>query len=79
MKNRSVRTHRLDEFLGNLSFSALADLAGTYGVMRQSGVVPFGLDEVIWLSAAAAAPFGPLALTVYSLGELLTGPMQALF
>ena len=49
----------------------LADLGSAYRVIQETRVVPFGWREVTWLAAAAAMPFLPLMLTVFSVEDLV--------
>jgi hypothetical protein len=41
--------------------------------------VPFGLEDIIRLAAATAAPLAPLLLTVFPLEELITRLVQIVF
>jgi hypothetical protein len=57
--------------LGTGDIQSLADLGNSYEVVRKMRVVPFGLDDVIALVVATAAPLLPLALTMMPLAELV--------
>lgn len=67
-----------EEMLGNPDYSSMVDLGSSYAVMRQMRLVPFGMEEVIWLGIATTAPLLPLALTVFSLDELVAGMVHLL-
>jgi hypothetical protein len=58
---------------------ALQNLAGSYAAATNMRLVPFGRDDVLWLAAVTAAPLLPLALTMFSLQELLTRLVKVLF
>jgi len=60
------------ELLGAADIQSLADLANSYSVVRDMRIFPFGLRDIARLAAATAAPLLPLALTTFSLEELLT-------
>lgn len=61
------------------SVRTLADLGNSYEVVQEMRVVPFGLKDVARLAAATAAPLLPLALTIFSLEELVTRLIKILF
>ena len=60
-----------DEFLGSADIQSLADLGNSYAVVREMGVIPFGVSDVTRLVAATAVPLLPLGLAVFSLEELV--------
>jgi hypothetical protein len=66
------------DLLGTGDIQSLADLGNSMEVVRQMRVVPFGLDDIIGLAVATAAPLLPLTLTMFSLDALLTGVVKAL-
>jgi hypothetical protein len=68
-----------NELLGTPDLQSLADLANSYAVVRNMRIVPFGLDDVIRLTATTAAPLLPLALIVLSPADLLSGLVRILF
>ena len=68
-----------EELLGSGDIQSLADLGNSYNVVTEMRVVPFGLKDVIALTVAAAAPFIPLLLTVFSLEEIATRAIKVLF
>jgi hypothetical protein len=57
----------------------VSNLANSYTAAANMRLVPFGRDDVLWLAAATAAPLLPLALTMFSLQELLTRLVKVLF
>jgi hypothetical protein len=65
--------------LGSADIQSLADLGGSYGLVRDMRPVPFGLDDVTRLAAATAAPIVPLLLTIFSPEELLMRIIKVLF
>jgi hypothetical protein len=68
-----------EELLGAADIQSLADLGGSYGLVRDMRPVPFGLDDVTRLAAATAAPIVPLLLTIFSPEELLLRIIKVLF
>jgi hypothetical protein len=67
------------ELLGTADIQSLADLANSCSVLRGMRVVPFGLEDITRLAAATAAPLLPLALTTFSVEELLTRLIKVIF
>jgi hypothetical protein len=67
------------KLLGTADIQSLADLANSYSVVRQTRIVPFGLEEITRLAAAAAAPLLPLTLLTLSIDELLNRVLKTLF
>jgi hypothetical protein len=59
------------ELLGSGDIQSLADLGNSYAVVREMRAVPFGLQDIGQLAAATAAPLLPLALTIFSLEDLI--------
>jgi hypothetical protein len=68
-----------DELLGTGDIQSLADLGNSYATVQEMRVVPFGLQDIARLTAVTAAPLLPLALTVFSLEELVTRLIKILF
>jgi hypothetical protein len=68
-----------DEFLGTGDIQSLADLGNSYALVREMRLVPFGLDDVGRLAAAAAAPLVPLLLTIFSADELFMRVIKVVF
>lgn len=61
-----------NELLGTGDIQSLADLGNSYSAVREMRIVPFGLEDIVPLVVATAAPLLPLTLTVFSVEELLT-------
>jgi len=59
-----------DELLGSADIQSLADLGNSYALVREMGVVPFGLQDITRLAVTTAVPLLPLGLTIFSLEEL---------
>lgn len=68
-----------EELLGSADFQSLADLGNSYAFVREMRSVPFGLEDITRLAAAAAAPFLPLLLTIFSPEELIMRIIKVLF
>ena len=69
----------VDELLGTGDIQSLADLANSYAVVREMRIAPFGLDDIVLVAAATAAPLLPVMLTVFSLEELFRRLVKILF
>jgi hypothetical protein len=68
-----------EDLLGAADVQSLADLSNGYSVVTSMRPVPFGLDDVTRLAAAAAAPFLPLLLTILSPEELILRLVKVVF
>jgi len=67
-----------DSILGTGDIQSLADLAGSFELIRHMRIVPFGPGVVLGLTAAAIAPMLPLLLLKFRLDELLLGLVRFL-
>ena len=67
------------EALGTGDIQSLADLAGSYDVIREMRVVPFDLKDASRLAIATAVPLSPLLLTIFSPEELMVRVIKLLF
>jgi len=67
------------ELLGTSDIQSMADMTNVYSNVRQMRLVPFGTAEITRLAAATAAPLLPLALTIFSLPELLKFLVKIVF
>lgn len=67
------RAPRDESLLGSADIQSLADLAGSFDIVRSMRPAPFGTRVVVQALAVIAVPFLPLIFTVYSLPELLSG------
>jgi hypothetical protein len=70
---------KTSELLGASDIQSMADLANTCSVVREMRLVPFRLEDVMWLTAATAAPLLPLMLTTFSVDELLAHLIKLIF
>ena len=68
-----------DELLGSGDIQSLADLGNSYAVVREMRVVPFGVEDILRLAVATAAPLLPLGLTVFSFEELIVRVIKIVF
>ena len=68
-----------DELLGTGDIQSLADMGNSYAPVREMSIVPFGINDIVRLAAATAAPLLPLTLTMFSLEESLTRLFKILF
>jgi hypothetical protein len=68
-----------EELLGSGDIQSLADLGNSYAVAQEMRLTPFGLKDVTRLAVATAAPLLPLALTIFSLEELVSRLIRILF
>jgi hypothetical protein len=64
---------------GTGDIQSLADLGNSYAIVQQMRLVPFGLKHVVTLACATAAPLLPLALTIFSLDELVSRLIKIIF
>jgi len=68
-----------EEVLGSGDIQSLADLNSSYEIVSDMRAVPFGLEDIIRLAAATAAPLVPLLLTIFPLEELIERLVKILF
>jgi hypothetical protein len=68
-----------EELLGSSDIQSLADMENSYDAVRHMRLVPFGLSEVTALAALTLAPLLPLALTVYSLDQLVGRALKMMY
>ena len=66
------------EMLASADASAMADYSATYDNVRSMRVVPVTLRQIVSTAGILLVPFAPLALTEYSLRDLLTRLTEAL-
>jgi hypothetical protein len=76
MRAGDLETNKL---LGTQDIQAMADLTNVYSNVRQMRMVPFGTDDITRLAAMTAAPLLPLALTIFSVPQLLKLLMKIVF
>ena len=75
---RSVASQFVDQFEEKGTQSSLTDLGNRYTAAWETQLLPFRWKDVLWLAAAAAVPFLPLALTSLSLEQLLDRAISVL-
>jgi hypothetical protein len=60
-----------EELLGTSDIQSLADMEGSFGIVRNMKPVPFDLSSILSVALAAALPMLPLVLSVVPLSEIL--------
>jgi hypothetical protein len=70
---------RMGELIGTGDIQSLADLGIACAVVSDMRIVPFKLVDLGRLAATTAAPLLPLALTMFSLEELLSRLIKIMF
>ena len=70
---------RIDDLIGTSDIQALADLGIACSVVSEMRIVPFKLVDLTRLAVATAVPLLPLALTMFSLQELLARLIKIMF
>lgn len=65
-----------EPLLGSADIQSLADLGGSFDLVRNMRMVPFTRDAVIQLAVITLIPIAPLLLTMISLEELLKRLLQ---
>ncbi|HET9037935.1 MAG TPA: hypothetical protein VFN45_17105, partial [Myxococcaceae bacterium] len=68
-----------EQLLGTADIQSLADLEGSYSIIREMRVVPFGLQDITRLVVVTALPLLPLTLTIFSLEELVMRLLKIVF
>jgi hypothetical protein len=68
-----------EEVLGSGDIQSLADLNNSYEIVSDMRAVPFGLQDIIRLAVATAAPLAPLLLTIFPLDELIVRLVKIVF
>jgi hypothetical protein len=68
-----------EALVGSADIQSLADLSGSYDVVRGMRATPFGIEHVIFVALVTAAPIVPLVLTMIPLEELIKKVAGALF
>jgi hypothetical protein len=74
-----LNTPPVEEVLGSGDIQSLADLNSGYEIVSDMRAVPFGLEDIIRLAAATAAPLVPLLLTIFPLEELIMQLVKIVF
>jgi hypothetical protein len=65
-----------EALLGSGDIQSLADLDSSFAVIREMKIVPFGKEAILRFLVIIALPLAPLALTMFSLEELLKRLLQ---
>jgi hypothetical protein len=68
---RWIEQHNREGLLGAPDIQSLADLAGSYDVIRRMRIIPFGARLIVVLVCAVVAPVVPLLLTKIPLWDLV--------
>jgi hypothetical protein len=66
-----------EQFLGTADVQSLADLGGSFELIRGMTIVPMVRSQIVLLAAAAALPFAPLTLLAYPLDELIINSIKS--
>jgi hypothetical protein len=74
-----LRKETDEQLLGSADLQSLADLDGSYSIIREMRVVPFGVQDISRLVVVTALPLLPLALTIFSLEELVMRLLKIVF
>jgi len=67
-----------EPLLGSADIQSMADLDSSFGIIRETKIVPFGKETILRFVVIIAIPLAPLALTMFSLDELLKRLLQVL-
>ena len=65
-----------EPLLGSSDIQSLADLDGSYSIVREMKLIPFGTQTIARFLVIIALPLAPLGLTMFSLEELLKRLIQ---
>jgi hypothetical protein len=68
-----------EALIGSGDIQSLADLANSFEVVREMGVVPFGRSLVLYLAISTALPLFPLVLAMIPLEQLIDRAMGVFF
>jgi hypothetical protein len=68
-----------EPLVGSSDIQSLADIGGSYEMVKNMHLAPIKKDDFIRLAAATLAPMAPLALTMMSLEDLLKRLIGVLF
>lgn len=74
-----LRTRRDEPLVGSADIQSLADMGGSFEMVRAMRLVPVTRDAVVRLTAAVLAPVVPLLLTVMPVEELVKKLVGLLF
>ena len=68
-----------EQLIGSADVQSLADMGGSFEVVKEMKLAPFTLRTVLQLGIVTLLPVAPLLLTMISLEELLTKLLSAVF
>ena len=68
-----------EELVGSGDIQSLADLSGSFDIVRSMRPAPFALDQIIYVVLMTAGPIAPLILTMIPLEDLLKKVAGAVF
>jgi len=68
-----------EQLLGSADVQSLADMGGSFDVVREMKFAPFTLRTVLQLGIVTLLPVAPLVLTMFSLEDALTQLLSAIF
>lgn len=68
-----------EQLLGTGDIQSLADLDGSFTIVREMRAVPLATDELVQLLVVTVAPLIPLLLTNMPLDELVTQAFKVVF
>jgi hypothetical protein len=65
-----------ESLLGTSDIQSMADLDSSFAIVKEMKLVPFGKEAILRFIVIIALPLSPLALTMFSLEELLKRLIQ---
>jgi len=68
-----------EQLIGSADVQSLADMGGSFDVVKEMKIAPFTLRTVLQLGVVTLLPVAPLLLTMISLEEALTQLLSAVF
>ncbi len=68
-----------EQLIGSADVQSLADMGGSFEVVKEMKLAPFTLRTVLQLGIVTLLPVAPLVLTMFSLEEALTQLLSAVF
>ena len=72
----SGTAQQVEPLLGSSDIQSMADLDSSFAIVREMKLVPFGRETIVRFIFVIALPLAPLALTMFSLEELLKHLVQ---
>jgi hypothetical protein len=71
-------TRRHDDLLGTADIQSLADLGGSFELIRSMTILPISRSQIGLLAGAAALPFAPLILLAFPIDQLIINSLKSL-